>query len=308
MKNFSSVLLLLLGTVLLYSCGSALNSTPVKTIKDQTAGLHKTIEETTAKKHLTEKYQSLSYGQMKVFKPEAFVRLDSVYTLKQNYLNNNDLRGLHQSGIEELIPAYRAEAQQELHKVQYEIEHIYQITTDDSIEIHNSFFLFDYKDSLILVSPFYNFKLAKAHQDFYYAFQFDYHFVTNRNLYLSESEREFIRFFKNRQVELIGTHELQPFMNHTMNVMEAARKATTVDFREVSKEIVLKYFKNLGIDLSIEKFGKLMALEKNENVIGYEFEVEWINETLGKQDKTTKFSFSPYLEIDAILTVDRSQE
>lgn len=318
MIKFSIFSVVLITGILLSGCGSA-TSTPITTIQDQTIGFHQQIEKASSEKHGAENYQSLSFGKMKVFKPAAFVRLDSIYTIKQNYLNKDDLRGLHNSGIEEMIPAYRAEAMQVLDEVQYEFEHIYQLTQKDSIEIHHEFFLFDYKDSLINVTPFYDFKLPKSQQDLYYSYQFDYHFVTNRNFFISEAELEFLRFFKNRKIELIGSTEFQPFMIHTMNVMEAAKKAGSVDFRRVSKIWVITYFKELGIDLTIEKLGNLMALEKNGNVIGYELEVEWNDESEkvkfaegvvveneevieNSVKKSTLFSFSPYLEITSIYT------
>ncbi|WP_146194143.1 hypothetical protein [Brumimicrobium oceani] len=301
MNNFSKVLYVIIGSVFLSSCGSAVNA-PVKTIEDQKASLHKTIEETAKANHVLEDYQSLSFGQMKVYKPETFVRLDSIYAIKQNYIEENDLRGLRSSGIEELIPIYREEALLELDQVQYEIEHIYQTGTGDSIQIHSSFFLFDHKDSLVLISPFYHFKIAPKFKDLFYAYQFDYHFVTNRNLYISEAEWDFIRFFKTRQFELTGTSALEAFMQHTMRVMEAARKSATVDFRNLSKLLVTDHFKTLGKEIMIEKFGKLMVIEENNIVMNYELKVDWIDETMEGMNKSTVFKFSPYLEIEDIKT------
>lgn len=301
MNKLSSVLLMVLSGLVLTSCGSAMNA-PIATLKDQTEGFHKKIEENSKNSYPSEKYQSLSFGQMKVYKPDAFVRLDSVYAVKQDYIHNNDMRGLHRSGIEDLIPGYRAEALQEIHEVQYEIEHIFQTQSNDSIHIHHAFFLFDYKDSLILVSPFYDFKLEEKYKDLYYAYQFNYHFVTNRDLYISEKEWEFFQFFKNREMQLVGSDELKPFMNHTMHIMETAKRAATVDFRNVSKLLVLNYFKELGKKLTVEKLGELMALERNETVIGYEFAVEWTDETIDATKKSTVFNFSPYLEVVTIST------
>ncbi|WP_107038658.1 hypothetical protein [Brumimicrobium mesophilum] len=305
MNKFSFFLVLLIFSILLGACGTTAN-TPITTIREQTAGFHAAIEKENTKKHGSESYQSLSFGKLKVFKPEAFVRLDSIYTIKQNYINAKDLRGLHKSGIEDLIPGYRAEAMQHLDEVQYEIEHIYQIDKMDSLEIHHSFYLFDYKDSLINVSPLYDFKIIPKHKDFYYAYQFNYHFVSNRNFNITESEWEFLRFFKRREIQLIGSEELQPFMDHTMNFMEAAKKASTVDFRKVSKLLIIKHFKELDKKMTIDEFGELMALNRNEEVIGYEFSVEWSDESDGLENivkKRTMFSFDPYLQITSISTV-----
>lgn len=304
MDKFSKVLYVIFGSIVLSSCGNVVN-TPIKTISDQKAVLHKTIEETAKEKHALEDYQSLSFGQMKVYKPDAFIILDSVYTVKQEYIKNNDLRGLRRSGIEDLIPGYRAAALQEIDEVQYEVEHIYQTSTPDSVHIHSSFFLFDYKDSLLFVTPFYDFRLESKHKDLFYAYQFDYHFVTNREIYISEEEWDFLRFFKTRQFELIGSSELEPFMQHTMLVMEAAKKSSTVDFRNVSKLLAMNHFSELGKKITIENFGKLMVTEENGEVIKYEFQVDWIDESMEGMNKSTSFSFSPYLEIEGIETVIR---
>ena len=271
MDKFSKVLYVIIGSIVLSSCGNT--NAPVKTINDQKAVLHKTIEETTKRNHVLDDYQSLSFGQMKVFKPDAFIILDSVYTVKQEYLKNNDLRGLRRSGIE------------------------------DSIHIHSSFFLFDYKDSLLLVTPFYDFKLESKQKDLFYAYQFDYHFVTNREIYISEAEWDFLRFFRTRQFELIGGSELEPFMQHTMIVMEAAKKSSTVDFRNLSKILAMNYFSELAKKIAIESFSELMVIEEKGEVINYEFKVDWIDETMEGMNKSTSFTFSPYLEIEGINTV-----
>lgn len=302
MDKFSKVLYVILGSIVLASCGDV---SPVKTISDQKVDLHNIIEETAKNNHVLEDYQSLSFGLMKVYKPDAFILLDSVYTVKQEYIKNNDLRGLRRSGIEDLIPGYRAAALQEIDEVQYEIEHIYQTSTPDSVHIHSSFFLFDYKDSLLFVTPFYDFKIGSKHKDLFYAYQFDYHFVTNREIYISEEEWDFLHFFKTRQFELIGSPELEPFMQHTMLVMEAAKKSSTVDFRNLSKLLSMNYFSELGKKITIDSFGKLMVLEENDVVVNYEFKVDWIDESMEGMMKSTTFSFSPYLEIEGIETVIR---
>ena len=302
MSKFSNIGLIALVSIFLYSCGNIAN-TPIKMINDQKETLHTSIEKKTKDKHIQESYQSLSFGQMKVFKPDAFIRLDSVYAVKESFLKNNDFRGLKRSGIEDLIPSYRAEAMQEIDEVQYEIEHIYQTSTVDSIKIHSAFYLFNYRDSLLFTTPFYDFQLDEKYTELYYAYQFDFHFITNRKIYVSKKELEFIRFFKNRQFELIGSDELSNFMDHTMTIMEAAKKASTIDFRNVSKILAIDYFNILGNKIVLDKFGELMAIERNGIVIGYEFKVEWSDEKNGALKKSTTFGFNPYLEIVSTDTV-----
>jgi hypothetical protein len=274
--------------------------TPIVTFKDQTEKLHAVIEKTSAEQYAEKNYQSLSFGDLKVYKPEAFVQLDSMYSIKKAYMDNDDLRGLERSGLEDLIPGYRAAAQEKIHEVQYEIEHLFQTSNENNITIYHSYFLFDYQDSLISVTPFYNFQIPKKSKATYYAYQFDYHFVTNRDLYISKDELNFIQFFKQREVALIGDESLQPFMKHTMKVMEAARKVQTIDFRQIAKQLAVDDFKLIGQDIVIKKIGSLFAIEENEIVRGYELEIEWLDELT--KYKITTFTFSPYLEIIDIKT------
>src|SRR5690554_5743797 len=88
---------------ILTSCATSSNGV-IKTLQDQETGFHLKIEDTTKSIYKNQNYKSLAYGQLKVFKPNSFVRLDSLYTAKQKYIENNDLRGLQKSGIEDLIP------------------------------------------------------------------------------------------------------------------------------------------------------------------------------------------------------------
>jgi len=299
MKMSFRIVLLCFSTLILVRCGVS-QHTPIVTIESQIEKLHGIIEGTSAEKYAGENYQSLAFGDLKVYKPEAFVQLDSIYRIKKEYLDKNDLRGLHKSGIEDLIPGYRTAAQEQLQEVKYEIEHLFQTSNEDSLKIYHSFYLFDYKDSLISVTPFYNFRIPQKYKDLYYAYQFDYHFVTNRDLYISKAEMEFIWFFKQREIQLIGEDRQQVFMDHTMKLMDVAKKAQTIDFREVSKYLVINELKRLNWDAVIEKFGPLFAVEENELIQAYELEIEWLDELSRK--KTTVFSFSPYLEITDVKT------
>jgi len=292
--SLRNILLLSFVILTFISCEVAKHS-PIVTFKDQTEKLHGIIEKSAQEEFVSQNYQSLSFGDLKVYKPEAFVQLDSVYRIKNEYIKNNDLRGLNKSGIEDLIPGYRVAAQEKIDEVQYEIEHLFQTSTDDSIKVYHSFYLFDYKDSLISTTPFYDFNIAKEYATLYYAYQFDYHFVTDRDIHASRAELDFIQFFKQREVQLIGEEALEAFMNHTVKVMDAARKMQTIDYRQVSKRLALDDFKKLNSDVVIEKFGVLYAIETDGFVDSYELEIEWTDKL--DQHKTSTFSFSPYLEI-----------
>lgn len=239
---------------------------------------------------------------MKVYKPDAFVQLDSIYRIKEQYLNNNDRIGLRQSGIEDLIPGYRAAAQEEIDKVQYEIEHIFQ-TEDDIIHIYHSFFLFNYKDSLLSITPLYDFKILKNQKELYYKYLFGYHFVDDRDLYISIDEQDFISFFRQQEMQLIGSDKLQPFMNHVMQMMEVANELHTIDFREIGRQLALSYFQSnrKSQNVMVNKLGKLFEVKENEIIQHYELEIDWTDKDTNLNYKTT-FEFNPYLEMGDIKT------
>ena len=293
----------------LLSC-SIQRQQPIKTFEKQKIDRNSYIEDTLSSRYDSSNYKSLAFGKLTVYKPESFVRLDSLYALKEGYIENRDYRGLRKSGIEESIPAYRAEAQNDLEEVNYEIEHVYQVNDDrlPTIMIHHDYFLFDYKDSLISISPVYHYTIKNKNQEFNENYLLEYHFITPRELYISRGELDFIRFFKNREQQLATTEHLQAFMTHTMQIMTFAREAHSVDFREISKFVVMSYFKNLLIDATPESFSPLLVLEdENENVLGYERSIKWrAGRRTGKSDSqelfNTTFSLSPYLEINNVVT------
>lgn len=289
---------------LLFSCANV-RDTPIRTIQDQVTQFHLVMENTNSSKHRNKNYQSLAYSEMKVYKPASFISLDSVYAIKKKFLDKNDLRGLKLSGIEDLIPGYRAAAQQEVDQIRYEIEHLYETSDSVYLSIYHDYFLFDYKDSLISVTPLYNFKIPVEHRDFYYAYQFGFHFVDDRNLHISKGEQDFIHFFQNMELALIGEEELSDFMTHTMKLMAYSKKAGTVDFREVNRWIIIDYFSDRGERVVIEKFGNLFSLEEGDALVGYEVKVNWLDE-ISRQKMETTFLFSPYLEI--IETQDEKKE
>jgi len=304
MHFYFRLLLLFFLITQLSSCANV-RDTPIRTLQDQIDQFHLVIENTNATKHADNNYQSLAYSEMKVFKPASFLALDSVYAIKRDYLDKNDIRGLKESGIEDLIPGYRAAAQEELDQVRYEIEHLYETSDEDSLHVQHDYFLFDYKDSLISVTPFYSFSIPKEYADFYYAYQFYIHFVDDRPLHISKAEQEFIRFFQDMELQLIGEKEaLSNFMSHTVKLMSYCKRAGTVDFNEVNHWVIINYFSVHNTNAVIEKFGNLFSLEENGIMVGYEVKVDYFDELRNRKMEAT-FTFSPYLEILDLTEVEK---
>lgn len=301
-KNSFSTVKYIFGLIALpffiVSCG--VQFTPVETFEEQNKDRHLKTEEFLKEKYPIHDYNSLAFGKTIVYKPESFRILDSLYAVKQDYIDKNKLRELKTSGIEDMISQYRPKAQADIDQVKYEHEHIYTLNNVDSMQVNHDYFVFDFKDSLITHTPFYNYNISSKWKKLHNSYLFEFHFVTNRDLYISGREREFIAFFKAREEKLIGEPELQPFMNHTFNIMEYAQAINSVDFNAITKQIGITVIKFLSENSEIESFGTFIALEDEyENVIGYERTIKWLENN--KVNETT-ITFSPYLEFEEMKT------
>ncbi|MCO5268172.1 MAG: hypothetical protein M9897_04670 [Brumimicrobium sp.] len=285
---------------LLVGCAVPRN-TSINTIDDQENDFHKQIEDTTALKYANQEYKSLAFSEMKVYKPIQFYQLDSIYSIKENYLSNNDYRGWYRTGLEDLIPGYQAAAQEVVNQVQYEFEHIYQTRNKDSIQIHHAFYLFNYKNELINISETYNFNLAPDKINLFYKYQFNQHFITDRDLYISREELDFIQFMKTRENQLAGEKELQSFMNHLINLLEAAQFMQSVNYNEIVKYLVIQHIKSFDSTIKINNIAQLFVNKEEDKIISYQIDVEWERANSTGLLKST-YLLSPYLEIEKVIT------
>lgn len=280
--------------------GCGVKYTPVQTFEDQDAKRHQKTEEVLSSMHTDKQYESLAFGKTIVYKPPSFNTLDSLYAVKKEYIENDQLRELKMSGVEDMIENYRPIARQDIDEVRYEFEHIYYLTKNDTIQVNHDFFVLDYKDSIVTHTPFYKYEIAKNRKELHNSYLFEFHFVTDRDLYISGREREFIQHFKAKEESLIGEPELQQFMMHTMDVMKLANSVNSVDFNILTKQLGLNIVKFLSKDAVIESFGTLIALEdENNTVLGYERKIKWSE---NNKVNETKIIFNPYLELEKMET------
>lgn len=286
--------------VLISSCVSTYE--PIERFEEKGQKRKEKIENLLVERYSDTSYQSLAYGPLIVYKPESFKQLDSLYALKDAYIERNDLRGLKNSGIEEKIPSYRAEAQEDIDKVSYEIEHVYSVKRKDSISIFHTIFLFDHKDSITSEDELYNYSIPKELQEMHTNYLFEYHFITNRDLYISRDEQDFIDYFKNMEQNLAGTDKLQPFIINLLETMQLAQRINSVDYRDLVKFKSIQQLKKMGSNITVHEFGTLLALtDKNDRIIGYEFSIQWQRDD-DKIKKKSIFSYSPTLTLIEIET------
>lgn len=199
-----------------------------------------------------------------------------------------------------MIENYRPIAQNDIDQVRYEIEHIYYLVDNDTIDVKHDFLVLDHKDSITTHTPFYSYKISKSRKELHNSYLFEFHFVTDRDLYISGREREFIQHFKLKEESLIGEPELQTFMTHTLDIMRLANHINSVDFNLLTKQLSLNIVKFLSKDAVIESFGTLIALEDEyNNVLGYERSVTWSE---NNKINETKIIFNPYLQLEKMET------
>jgi len=294
---------LIISITILSSCG--VKYTPVETFEDQDKKRQQKAESFLKSEYPEKDYKSLAFGKTIVYKPASFNTLDSLYAVKQEYIDNNQIRELKTSGVEDMIENYRPIAQQDIDEVRYEFEHIYYLTKNDSIQVNHDFFVLDYKDSIVTYTPFYNYIIPKNWKELHNSYLFEFHFVTDRDLYISGREREFLAHFKAKEEDLIGEPELQSFMIHTLRIMKIANHINSIDFNLLTKQLSLNIIKHLAKDVLIESFGTLIALEDaNKNVLGYERTITWSE---NEKNYETTVIFDQYLRFQEMQTVTKEK-
>jgi hypothetical protein len=277
---------------------------PKQSIEERNIKREKIIENHLKTQFSNSVYQSLAFGQLTVYKPESFKKLDSLYALKDDYIERNDLRGLKTSQIDEVIPAFRAEAAQDIDKLTYELDHIYRINKKDSFTVSNTYFLLNHEDSILSQDEIYNYTLPNKFKEVFLDYLYEYHFLTNQNYNISYQEERFLQYFKQQADLVAGTAELQPMMHHIMSLIQLAKKVSSVDYRLLVKYKSVEQLKLYGTNIVIEEFGELSALEdENQNIIGYEYIITWKDNDL-KSTQKTLFYYNPNLMLESVRTSD----
>jgi len=301
-RHYSFLKLLLLSTLSCFLLGGCITAhEPIERFKQKETTKKENIEEILSLRYGDSTYQSLAYGPLIVYKPESFKQLDSLYALKEDFIERNDLRGLETSNVEEKIPSYRAQAQQDIQLVQYEIEHIYSVKSVDSLTIHHSVFLYDYMDSLLSQDTLYTYSFPKKYEKMHINYLFEYHFITKRDLYISNNERQFIQYFKRKEQDLAKSPSISSFMTQVLETMTLAQKINSVEYNELIKYKSIQNLKPLGGNITINEFGTLIALEKNNEIVGYEYDIRW-QDNSDKIKKKSIFTYTPTLSLEKIDT------
>lgn len=262
-----------------------------------------------AKTKSSERYESLGFGPLKVYKPDVFYTLDSLYDIKYEYEENGQLARFERLGLQDEIDQAKAEAEKHKDEVTYELEHIYSKSKGVKLNIHHDYFVLNDQDSILIHTPFYSYEIPLSYKDMQLKYLFELHFLTDYGSYISERELSFIKYFKEREQELIGEqNKLNKFMTHTLSLMMIAKGARSVDFVELAKSIASTYLSRGYKDVVVTKFGSLIAEEDDKgNVENYTFSLNWRGEVDGeRKNMETEIEFSPYLE--PLGVIDKEKE
>ncbi len=288
----------ILAILLLEAC-APLHFTPLPTLEERQFIRERTIESYIRKKiPIGDRYESFGFGPITVNKPESFVRLDSLFTVKAEMRERNALREIKQSGIEDAIEQQRAIARQDEDQLTYEMEHIYLRNKMDSIYVHHDFFLLNNKDSILIHNPFYNYRLPAKYKNLWMKYLFELHFLTDFDYGISSAEQAFLRFLKEREQELIRTTELNSFMKHAMELMEMAAAVNSVDLVVLAKFVAINEIRRTTAKPDRVKFSALRVNEnENGDVINYEIFAEWYDGNTSTTKRNSKFRFDPYLQL-----------
>lgn len=289
---------------LIFLCSCITPFEPIASFEDNQREKEKKIEahvqqEISLNRKKVGVYESLAYGDFIVYKPHIFHALDSLYAIKDSLIRANQQREIVQSNIELYIEEYRGKAQEQLDEITYETEHIYCIRGSSHHSIYSEFFYMDSKDSIISTFEKFHFTIPRQDYNMYKNYLFEMHFITPRDLYISQLERDFIMLFKSKEIELYKTFEHEKFIQHTLRLMDVASVINTVDYVSLTRVIGTALIREKSKEAEILKIGSLIALEDNfQQVIGYEMEFTWNNKE-NKFDKNivSTIEFDPYLRI-----------
>ena len=295
--NSSSKFFIALITFVMYGCFPTQNINPVEQRNQER---EKVIERyILGKTSSSEKYESLGFGPVKLYKPDAFFRLDSLYAIKFKYEERGQLHQFERLGLNDEIEAAKQEAREQKDEVTFEIEHIYSKRKGTVLTIYHDYFVLTQNDSVKIHTPFYHYELPLSYQNMHINYLFELHFLTDFDNIITDRELSFIKYFKEREQELIGQQDkLNDFMVHTLSLMLIAKGARSVDFVELAKSIANSYLARAYKDVVVTNYGSLIAEEdENGRVKEYKFSLQWRGIVNGEiQKMETEITFSPYLE------------
>lgn len=291
-----------MASLFLYSCN--VNFIPLPTLEERQFLREKAIEDhvhrTIREQDMTNRYESLAFGPLLVYKTDDHLLLDSLFDVKYSYVEDNNMRAFRKAGLQKMLDEQRQKAKKREDELLFEMEHIYMVhaASDDSISVHHDYIVLNNSDSVITHTKFYHYTFDKDFKEMAINYLFELHFITRRSSYLTDAELDFIRFFKERESELIGSSELGHFMRHTLALMQIAQAMNSVNYVTLTKYIAMRHLLARYNQREVLNFFPLNMVEENGNLVGYNLSFEWMNSQIRPSAKMiSEIEFSPYLEV-----------
>ncbi|MCC5924162.1 MAG: hypothetical protein JJT77_10270 [Crocinitomicaceae bacterium] len=295
-------LLIYVSVSFLFSC--SVNFVPLPTLEERQFLRERAVEDhvrrSIRKENIANRYESLAFGPLIIYKTDDHLLLDSLFDVKYRLIEENNMRTFRKSGMEKIIAEQQRKARAREHELLFEMEHIYlvHIPDGDSVAVHHDFVVLNSSDSVIMHTRFYHYTFPSAMKNMAINYLFELHFITRRDSYISDAELDFIRFFKERETELIGSPELQTFMRHTLSLMQIAQSMNSVNYVTLTKYIAMRHLMNRYNQREVTHFAPLNMVEVNGRLIGYNLIFHWVNNQVQPpSEMITEIEFSPFLEV-----------
>jgi hypothetical protein len=288
--------------MMLFSC--SVNFVPLPTLEERQFLRERAAEQHVRRviqgENIAHRYESLAFGPLIVYKTDDHLLLDSLFDVKYRMIEDNDMRTFRKSGLAKVIDEQREKARAREGELMFEMEHIYlvHLAGDDSVSVHHDFVVLNNNDSVVIHTRFYHYTFPKDLKNMAINYLFELHFITRRDNFITDAELDFIRFFKERESELIGSPELPAFMRHTLSLMQIAQSMNSVNYVTLTKYIAMRHLMNRYNQREVSHFTPLNMVEENGRLLGYNLTFQWVNNQLQPAaEMITEIEFSPFLEV-----------
>jgi hypothetical protein len=292
--------------LLLYSCTTWKNTSfePLNRQLQRQESISKNI---VAQFYGKEEYVSIDFGDEYLIKPESFKPLDSLYGLQYEESHFGGLSRSREVVLGRQIDSVLAKVIKDTVLFKYEINHIFGLSSEDSIQIVSAKFLLNHRDSVENVSIDFQFTDKEKFYPYFIEFLKRKSFLYAQDT-PSDKENDFYTFFETALDNQIGAVRKGNFIDHILHVMHAANLQKSLSTELIIKQLILDNItRYVSAYKSIAWSSIKTALGDSSQLVSYFVQHEW--EYTGKEGKTyhlkREFQLDPYFQIIGVAEVDK---
>jgi hypothetical protein len=283
--------------LLISACGLNYQTipTPINKTNERRASIQKHLTEVFAKD--SAEYSHMAWGQSKTVKPLSYKQLDSLYAIKYNL----ERQGKRNSELENNIKIQRQIALSDTAPVLFIEDHLFSVKKNGVATVYSAVLEVD-RDHVIRNSTINaSNNLNPGMIEEFKVYTFEESFI-NKGYAPSLEERAFYARYKGRADELSGDVK-DAFINHTLYIMQRARKARTLSSKDLLMEIVREeaHGKN-RTGIQNETFESMQELVEKVNgadqIVGYQIVYSY-----QKVDNGLTTSYRYFIELSDYLEV-----